>query len=318
MMNKFFQVLLALPLLLSANTLLAATNISWDGVASPRTTCPILNDGSVDLLELDDETSPYWLRCVSDVKTLKMNLFKVGLCKSLPNETNPAIDWYDKCIFILDNATNPVEVEFSLGAPQTINNIDLSKLTEGTYTHAVVLEQNKWFFKSSQLFSQTFQGRSTTGKFCYTVENASYNKLGTTSLTDLSMECVANEAAMIANGNHGWMYNETFWIGSAEPVKTMPSGNKLYLLSDQTTLATIDNSNKTSDANYELGLMYFSTPLKINANTTNIDLGFAMKGYGRMEFSTTGPCTDSARASGTEGCINAIKTNDFDMRVVAE
>ena len=318
MMKKIFQVLLALPLLLSAHSLLAATNITVPGGGGVTPDCPILSDGTVGSLELDDNTSPYENRCISDVQTLKMNLFKVGLCKSVPDETNPTIDWYEKCVFILDNLTNPVEVEFSLGEPQTINNIDLSKLTEGTYTHAVVLEQNKWFFKSAQLFSQPFQGRSTAGNLCYTIGNASYNKFSTTSLTDLSMECVANEAAMEANGNYGWMYNETFWIGSAAPMKIMSSGNKLYLLSDQTTLATIDNSNKTSDANYELGLMYFSAPLKINANTKNIDLGFAMKGYGRMEFSTTGPCADSARASGIEGCINAIKTNDFDMRFVAE
>jgi hypothetical protein len=111
------------------------------------------------------------------------------------------------------------------------------------------------------------------------------------------------------------MYNETFWIGSDQPVKTMTSGNKLYLLSDQTTLATIDNGNKTSDAGYELLLVNFSAPLTIDANTKNIDIGFAMVGYGRMEFSTVGPCTDSARPAGTEGCINAMKTNDFDLKV---
>ena len=40
-----------------------------------------------------------------------------------------------------------------------------------------------------------------------------------------------------------------------------------------------------------------------------------MVGYGRMEFSTVGPCTDSARPAGNEGCINAMKTNDFDLKV---
>ena len=314
-MKSLSQILLVALLPLLAGSLNAATNISIAGGSSARPDCPVLSDGTVDTLELDDGRAPYENRCISDVQTLKMNLFKVGLCKSAPDPSNPTTDWYDKCVFILDKASNPIEVAFSLGAPQTISGIDLSKLTEGTYTHAVVLEQNKWFFKSKQLFSQPFQGRSSAGNLCYTVANASYNKLATTLLSDLSVECVANEAAVLANGNYGWMYNETFWIGSAQPVKTMTSGNKLYLLSDQTTLATIDDGNKTSDAGYELLLVNFSAPLTIDANTKNIDLGFAMVGYGRMEFSTVGPCTDSARTAGTEGCINAMKTNDFDLKV---
>ena len=50
-MKKIFQVVLVLPLLLSAHSLLAATNITIPGGSGVRPDCPILADGTVGLLE---------------------------------------------------------------------------------------------------------------------------------------------------------------------------------------------------------------------------------------------------------------------------
>ena len=98
----------------------------------------------------------------------------------------------------------------------------------------------------------------------------------------------------------------------------MTNGNLLYLMSDQTTLATIDNLNKTSNAKYEVGINIFSSPITIDANTTNIDLGFAMKDYGRLEFSTHGVCNAGTRPSGSVACVNSMKANGFDFRVTVK
>ena len=110
------------------------------------------------------------------------------------------------------------------------------------------------------------------------------------------------------------------WFGGngGLPNKTMTNGNLLYLMSDQTTLATIDNLNITSNAKYELGINIFSSPITIDANTTNIDLGFAMKDYGRLEFSTHDACSQANRPTGSVACVNSMKANGFDFRVTVK
>ena len=181
----------------------AATNITVASASSARPSCPVMSDGSIGELEFDDDSRPFLLRCVGDIQTLQMDLLKVGLCRSVPDETNPTVDWAEKCVFILDGTTSPVNVQLSLSEAQTINNIDLSKLTEDSYTHAVVMTTNDWAFKFKQQFSQNFQGRTSVGDLCYTIENASYNKFDTSSLSDLSVECVSSETEFVAKGNYG-------------------------------------------------------------------------------------------------------------------
>ena len=319
-MKLISQHLIVFLLVLVSTPSLSQTMISVDDSSDAKPNCPFLSDGTADLMSFADNSKPFLNRRINNLSTLKINLFKLGLCKSALNTSNPTTNWTDKCTFIINNQAVPTTLEFSLGEAASIPGVDLSKLTEGIYTHAVFLNENKYKFKSKQLYSQVFQGQTSKGKLCYTVEGAAYNKTATNDLADLSVECVDDEEAITTNGNYGWLVNTTVWFGGngGLPNKTMTNGNLLYLMSDQTTLATIDDPNKTSNAEYEVGVNIFSSPITIDANTTNIDLGFAMKDYGRLEFSTHDACSQANRPTGSVACVNSMKANGFDFRVTVK
>lgn len=281
-----------------------------------RPNCPVLDGGTIGPIALTDQTLPHENRCVNDLESLKVSFVELGICTSAPNEENPLLDMRDKCVMLLSNYTSPQMVSFGVGEKFDKITLDDVYVPPGNYTHAVFVTENKWYFKSQQRFSDLLQGRSNAGNICYTIAGATYNKFTTTSLADLSVDCVEDEANIDANGNYGWMVNETFYIGSGDPVKTMVSGNKLFLLSSSQDLAVIDELNRTSDAAYELGLNYMTTDLVVPKNGELIvDFGFAMTDFGRVEFSTIGPCAENSRSVGTVGCLNAMKTNDFDFSV---
>jgi hypothetical protein len=314
---KITSFVLGLGLFLFPISVISQTLVTVPGGGNvQRPDCPILEDGTIGPITLTDETLPFENRCVNDLKSLKVSFVELGICTSAPNEENPLLDMRDKCVMLLTDYISPRLVSFGLGGVPPKIALDEVYVPPGNYTHAVFVTENKWYFKSQQRFSDLLQGRSNAGKICYTIAGATYNKFSTTSLADLSVDCVEDEADIAANGNYGWMANETFYLGSGDPVKTMLSGNKLFLLSSSQDLAVIDAPNRTSDAAYELGLNYMTTDLVVPENgTLTVDFGFAMSDFGRVEFSTIGPCAENSRSAGTVGCLNALKTNDFDFSV---
>ena len=81
------------------------------------------------------------------------------------------------------------------------NKIDLSSLVEATYTHAILMVGNSVKTKMNAKFAEDFRGANGNGAFCYSI-NAVAPINAPTALTDLAVNCVANEAAMLAAGDH--------------------------------------------------------------------------------------------------------------------
>ena len=92
------------------------------------------SDGVIPNLTADDDKIAKELRCLTDLEELKLSLYRIGLCTSKPDATNPASDWASKCVFIM-NKVIPLELTLSKTSKNSIDsNIDLSGLNEGTYT----------------------------------------------------------------------------------------------------------------------------------------------------------------------------------------
>lgn len=303
------------------NAAKAQTSVAYSGSGDP-VDCPTASGGGVAAISVADGTRANRARCVTDLDRFKIDIYKIGICQSAPDSTNPASDWSGKCAFILDRTT-ALETELTTTTSVDLASyVDLSTLTEGTYTHAVLLIGNTMYSQMRKQFAQTFMGRTGVGSYCYSIDGAEYLDNRPTR-AQLATECVANEAAMDAAGNHGYMARtQVNFNGSVS--KTAGDGANVFLMADATTLATLTSSS--SDATRLAGVITFDTSKVISANTVSVNLGFQLTDQGQVQFSTSsggsGECdaTDRAAADSTStvACINAMRNYGVGFRFTVQ
>ena len=300
---------------------IAQTNVAYSGSGDP-VDCPDDNSGGVSAVTVADGTRANRARCVTNLDQLKIELYKIGICRSAPDTTNPASDWADKCVFILDR-TSALETEITTTSSIDIASyVDLSTLTEGTYTHAVLMIGNTMYSKMRKQFADTFMGRTSVGSYCYSIDGATWQGAHPTR-AQLATECVASEAVMNSNGNHGYMARtQVNFTGSTS--KTAGDGANVYLMADASTLATLSGSS--SNATRLAGVIAFDTSKVITANTSSVNLGFQLTSQGQVQFSTSssssGECdaTDRAAAdpTSTTACIKAMRNYGVGFRFTVQ
>ena len=322
MIMMFSRLCLAILLSLSGTAaVMAQTNVAYSGSGDP-VDCPVDNSGGISAITVADGTRASRAKCVTDLDQFKIDLYKIGICRAAPDSTNPASDWTDKCVFILD-LTSALETEITTTSSIDLGSyVDLSTLTEGIYTHAVLLIGNTMYSKMRKQFADTFMGKTSVGSYCYSIDGATYQGPHPTR-AQLATECVASEAVMNSNGNHGYMAREQVnFNGSVS--KTAGDGANVYLMADASTLATLSGSS--SNATRLAGVIAFDTSKVITANTTSVNLGFQLTGQGQVQFSTSsnsgGECnaTDRAAADSTSTttCIKAMRNYGVGFRFTVQ
>ena len=322
MIMMFSRLCLAILLSLSGTAaVMAQTNVAYSGSGDP-VDCPVDNSGGISAITVADGTRASRAKCVTDLDQFKIDLYKIGICRAAPDSTNPASDWTDKCVFILD-LTSALETEITTTSSIDLGSyVDLSTLTEGIYTHAVLLIGNTMYSKMRKQFADTFMGKTSVGSYCYSIDGATYQGPHPTR-AQLATECVASEAVMNSNGNHGYMAREQVNFGGSVS-KTAGDGANVYLMADASTLATLSGSS--SNATRLAGVIAFDTSKVITANTTSVNLGFQLTGQGQVQFSTSsnsgGECnaTDRAAADSTSTttCIKAMRNYGVGLRFTVQ
>ena len=322
MIMMFLRLCLAILLSLSGTAaVMAQTNVAYSGSGDP-VDCPVDNSGGISAITVADGTRASRAKCVTDLDQFKIDLYKIGICRAAPDSTNPASDWTDKCVFILD-LTSALETEITTTSSIDLGSyVDLSTLTEGIYTHAVLLIGNTMYSKMRKQFADTFMGKTSVGSYCYSIDGATYQGSHPTR-AQLATECVASEAVMNSNGNHGYMAREQVNFGGSVS-KTAGDGANVYLMADASTLATLSGSS--SNATRLAGVIAFDTSKVITANTTSVNLGFQLTGQGQVQFSTSsnsgGECnaTDRAAADSTSTttCIKAMRNYGVGFRFTVQ
>ena len=322
MIMMFSRLCLAILLSLSGTAaVMAQTNVAYSGSGDP-VDCPVDNSGGISAITVADGTRASRAKCVTDLDQFKIDLYKIGICRAAPDSTNPASDWTDKCVFILD-LTSALETEITTTSSIDLGSyVDLSTLTEGIYTHAVLLIGNTMYSKMRKQFADTFMGKTSVGSYCYSIDGATYQGPHPTR-AQLATECVASEAVMNSNGNHGYMAREQVNFGGSVS-KIAGDGANVYLMADASTLATLSGSS--SNATRLAGVIAFDTSKVITANTTSVNLGFQLTGQGQVQFSTSsnsgGECnaTDRAAADSTNTttCIKAMRNYGVGFRFTVQ
>ena len=107
-MNRFTAILAssALWFSLGANAFAADIYFTPGGGAEPNSCGEVSNEIPTVTSSggIDNETGLN-LRCITDIDALRLTLHKAGLCTSAPDTNDPSVDWADKCVFIIDDAT---------------------------------------------------------------------------------------------------------------------------------------------------------------------------------------------------------------------
>lgn len=260
------------------------------------------------------------LRCITDIDALRLTLHKAGLCTSAPDTNDPSADWADKCVFIIDDATG---IEFTVTEASTsaipAEKIDLSGLVEATYTHAILMVGNSVKTKMNAKFAEDFRGANGNGAFCYSINAVTPGNAP--ALADLAVNCVANEAAMIAAGDHDFSEKvfETFQTGPATHVasRTATNGDRIHLFKDLNVKATVASNGSASDATKVVGVMEMASPAVLSAASATFNAGFQLSDQGQIRFSGSGACAP-AGLGGATGCISSMRNYGVGFRVTIE
>ena len=260
-------------------------------VYSAEITCSVSGAGVVTVNEPTNAGTSD--RCTVDLQSIRLNILKLGLCKSEPNASNPGDGLADKCIFIADyESQGGTLVEVTPTTGMTLPNLNLSILTEGTYTHLVLIKspyvENKVNFQFSA--SQTgYNGGA--GNYCFTKSGAV--RVGNANSSQLSVIC---QSSASAPSDYGWARKPHTGFDTSINRKDHTNGNRSYLVKSDRTL--VANAGEIAEM---IAVAYFSTPQKLTARTKNIDLGLQLTGLGQIEW--------------RDQKVNTMRSKDFDFRV---
>ena len=257
-----------------------------------------------DISDMDTDNNKY--NCRINGQTRRLQLYKLGLCTSEPTPSDFSSGLGTKCVMLYEDTTGQ-SVTVSKGGSSALTGIDLSGLTEGAYTHAVILIGDSVESKYNVSFPSgtTILGYTGSGNYCWTRTTTSYTKQPS-ARTDLSVEC-GSSAGTAGFATKAFEY----WSGGANS-KTHSNGNKSYLMKSTTAQATYTNSSTYDTITNLYGVVTFSATKTLTANTSSIDLGFELTNLGRAEFWTK---TTASCGTDDQPCLNALRPYDFDFCV---
>ena len=271
--------------------LVVGTLIGTSSVYAAEITCSVSSAGVVTVNEPTNAGTSD--RCTVDLQSLRLNILKLGLCKSEPNASNPGDGLTDKCIFIADyESQGGTLVEVTPTSGMTLPNLNLSLLTEGTYTHLVLIKSPYVENKVSFQFAASQTGyNGGAGNYCFTKSGAV--RVGNANSSQLSVIC---QSSASAPSDYGWARKPHIGFDTSINRKDHTNGNRSYLVKSDRTLAA--NAGEIAEM---IAVAYFSTPQTLTARTRNIDLGLQLTGLGQIEW--------------RDQKVNTMRSKDFDFRV---
>ena len=271
--------------------------------------CPRDSNGAIDLGQLNSDGADF--NCKYTPSVMKGVLHKILLCKSIVDNTN----YMDLCEPIFENSSGK-DILISPNETGELTDGPIS-LTEGTYTHAVLLVENYFDSKFTETYSAPLHGDDGIGTTCWSNGKpaaVSYSDAnGNADYTQFSATCgnAADADPQYSRYTYKGLSMGGGFTNFAPGLTAYGPPNKdVYLLSDYTTLAelTPDENDAafepglTSDAQYLLGVTQLSSPATIDANTSNVDLGFLVTNAYFQKI-TTDDYYGARRCSETHGII---------------
>jgi len=212
---------------------------------------------------------------------LRIKLYKLALCTEKPTYLDDS-----SCVYLFNEAT-PTTLELSIGSQLPIVQDQIS-IPKNVYTHSLMLIDKAVDVKTTVNLAD--------GRICWT----DGDDIPFWFSTHVFLVQPSYPMTCGALPNPQWSTQNFLSLDATNKrlnQTTADNSINLYLLNDLTTAANVDQGNDpehgvpylNSDANYVWGVQTFNQPVSVDANTTNIDLGFRLTEALSLKYSQDFP-----------------------------
>jgi hypothetical protein len=288
------------------------------GVACPSTV--VLDGGQNDTVL----AAGGYFQCDDTPDMMQVKFYKLGLCK-----TKPTFDNYGDCTFIFDNAAGKT-VNLAVGVSDNL--IDEISLSEGEYPYAMLVISNTLGMKKKLTFDTAISSMNgSVGKYCVT--NGEPHTFAPNALDEAMFDCStnANATAELSNVTFEGFFNDDYGVVQGASIFVTELLDLEASLGAKFDVMLVDTEGTQSMATANLnqfgspypvsnatrmwGVQTFTTPVKIDANTTNLDVGFSIQDGSLFNF---GGYCDPNNSLGDQHCLEMANIASFEFIVNVE
>lgn len=244
-----------------------------------------VNQGVCDANDTAVSGATSW--CTATPAELTVNLYKFGLCKTLPTYNN-----YTDCQFFV-NSTNLVSVTMQPDTTLAVGGD--GEIDVGTYPYLVQLWGAEIEYKVVlPTFSAAQYGADgNQGRFCYTNGN---RKLSDSANVNRNISCTTSAELAYQNALPSKMLIVNLASGDRMTGSSSTGPWDAFLLDDVNTLEVIPSATATTNSQggsgqevlsspaYLFSVMSLTNPVVITENTTSLNLSVKMTNAFKQEF----------------------------------
>jgi hypothetical protein len=262
------------------------------------------------------------VHCYTSDGFQQYKLYQISLCQEEPTLGN----YEQVCQFLLDSTTG-TSVELSAGSSASLlpDGAAIS-LSEGLYTHAAILIDEKIGLKGSYTFDKQLIGKSKIpGNQCWTT-SGSWNEFyaqvpGYSSISEMPFECGSSPDPEYYFARYDAFSFSGFDV-YAIPNRVSPTGTYgMYILDADKNLP--NNGSGALSGDYMFGIQAFNEPISITPNTTSIEIGFRLTdmfniitNFRDTRFNNT-PADCGRNSNGDNACLVQVIPQGFEFTVTS-
>ena len=281
------------------------------GTASAQTVCTASSIANDTHKVTEDGTDEWYCKKTPD--ELIFTIYEIGVCTtaSSPDDRTACTALFTNTDGYAANLSSGASIPMSAGVT----------LTEGTYNTGYIIVDTTQKIKISHEFTNSTSARDnntsseTSGKFCFTNGNDLGDRDSITCASASEAKASRTYAKIIGDAPNFNNDSIPYAVGGAAAQTT-----KIWVLDTQTsTTASSGDVNLVGDNNfhsfkagsirkYIYADQTLSTPMKITANSTGLDIAFNVQGSTSLLFRTpTGGTGEDGPADGNcDGCLEDV------------
>jgi hypothetical protein len=281
------------------------------GTASAQTVCTASSIANDTHKVTEDGTDEWYCKKTPD--ELIFTIYEIGVCTtaSSPDDRTACTALFTNIDGYAANLSSGASIPMSAGVT----------LTEGTYNTGYIIVDTTQKIKISHEFTNSTSARDnntsseTSGKFCFTNGNDLGDRDSITCASASAAVASSTYAKIIGDGPNFNNDSIAYAVGGAAAQTT-----KIWVLDTQTsTTASSGDLNLDGGGDFQsfkagsirkyiYADQTLSTPMKITANSTGLDIAFNVQGSTSLLFRTptggTGP--DGAADGNCDGCLEDV------------
>ena len=244
-------------------------------------TCSTTSDGKYDVLSVPQDQNGFDHNCDFTADILQLSLYGIFVCTNEPTPEN----YQQQCSELFFDET-PKVANISKGNVSSLGVGELS-IEEGSYNYAAVIVKPTVGVSFVNNYTHPLRGATGVGTTCWT--NGVDIAISYSNPSEFSVECGTENDAdpRVSDYTFTAIFDNNYLTDPDGPFRSevlgIPNGLPInvYLLSSFNQRAQVtpgnnvfDQSALQSNVSVMMGVQKFSAPVKIDATTSNINVGF--------------------------------------------